>query len=661
MNPPGPTPARLALATAVLAALAWPLAHAQAPDAPAQAPYQDRIIAPAQLPALPADEDADTDDPDGMPRGLRMEAIASRTERGDDAYDEQGVSVGGFRETADWGTFSLDATLFRSNRDRFDGVGDGGFGGLATLWQRGFWISDRWRLDNGLGVLNTPTTPLQRSQYRFVLPTVAFAGASSEWHDDRDGLLLQGAAGRAGIYDGTRIVGFDIADGHVAALNAQWRWAPGWNGAASFLGTEGRIVPDDRGEAVLRPGDTRALYAGTAWQGDRDNVQFNLLASRLDPDSATGAWLDAGARRGRYTHNYGAFRLGEDLAWGAYPISNDVQGGYYRLGYQYARWTWNAGLDAIDSISGAGFDGLYASSFARYQASAALGYGGSLNLRHGARDTGYSAQAFVDRRGWGQTRWQFDTAHGNGNDSWQFGVDQALPLREGNRLSASLSYGSLDYGHGASRTTTVAVYGGRDLGSRVSIDGSARWTHGDGDGAIRGTDFNIGVDCELTRRWSLTAAFYQSLGSQRSPFVIDPLATAQPFISFPRDRSVFLSLRYERNAGQPQGLLGAGAAGGPAGSVGGSVFLDDNGDGVRNASELPAQNVTVVLDGRYAVRTDSLGNFAFPRVSAGSHVLSVVADNLPLPWSLRDGDAERRVEVGVRQAAVADFGARRQP
>ena len=570
--------------------------------------------------------------------------------------------MGGFRETPDWGTFSLDATLLNSNRDRFDGVGDGGLGGLVTLWQRNFWINGRWRLDNGFGVLNTPATPLQRDQYRFYLPTVAFAGASSEWHDDSAGLLLQGAVGRAGIYTGTRVVGFDIADGSAAALNAQWRWAPGWTGSASFLGTQGRIVPDDRGEAVFEHGDTRALYAATAWQGARDKLQFNLLSSRGDSVSAAGAWIDASAQRGRYAHNYGAFRLGEDLAWGAYPISNDIQGGYYRISYQYARWTWNAGLDAIGSISGKGFDGLYASSFARYQASAALGYGGSLNLRHGTGKTGYSAQAFVDRRNdWGQTRWQLDRAYGNGNDSWQIGVDQAFPLREGNRLSASLSYGSLDHGNGASRTIIASLYGGRNLGDSVSIDGSARWTHGNGEGAIRGSDVNIALNWRMASRWSLTTAFYQNLGSQRSPFVIDPLVTEQPFVSFPRDRSLFLTLRYERNAGRPQGMLGGVAGNGPAGSVAGSVFLDDNGDGVRNASEQPAQNVTVLLDGRFAVRTDSLGNFAFPRVSTGSHVLTVVPDNLPLPWSLRDGDAQRTVQVDVRGTARVDFAARRQP
>lgn len=656
MNSTGSPAARHALAAAILAVLASP------PCAQAQEPYRDRIIAPSQLQALPPDEDADEDDASGPPRGFHVEFLASRTERGDDAYDEQGISAGGFRETSKWGSFSLDATLFNSNRDRFDGIGDGGIGGLVTLWQRNFWINDRWHLDNGFGVLNTPATPLQRNQYRFYLPTVAFAGLSSEWHDDSAGLLLQGAAGRAGIYTGTRVVGFDIADGNVAAFNAQWRWAPGWTGGASFLGTQGRIVPDDRGEAMFERGDTQALYAATAWQGTRDNVQFSLLSSHGDSGSAAGAWIDASARRGRYAHNYGAFRLGEDLAWGAYPISNDVQGGYYRINYQYARWTWNAGLDAIDSISGKGFDGLYASSFARYQASSSLGYGGSLNLRHGAGDTGYSAQAFVDRQGdWGQTRWQLDRAQGNGNDSWQVVVDQAFPLREGNRLSASLSYGSLDYGFGASRTTIVSLYGGRDIGDRVSIDGSARWTRGNGEGAIRGSDVNVALNWRMSSRWLLTTAFYQSLGSQRSPFIIDPLVTEQPFVSFPRDRSLFLTLRYERNSGRPQGMLGGAAGDGPAGAVAGSVFLDDNDDGLRNASEQPAQNVTVLLDGRFAVRTDSLGNFAFPRVATGSHVLTVVPDNLPLPWAVRDGDAQRTIQVDVRGTARADFAARRQP
>ncbi|MFC3717255.1 carboxypeptidase-like regulatory domain-containing protein [Luteimonas soli] len=655
---------RLALAIAIAGSLSMGAARAQEAAGAAQEPYVDRIISPQQLQPLPPEDDETADDT-GLPRSFRIEAVASRNEYGDDSFDEQGLSIGGFRETASWGAFSLDATVFHSDRRRFNGLGanDGDIGGLATLWQRNLYLGNGWRVDNGLGVLNTPAPPLQRSQYRFFLPTVAFAGASSEWHSAGNGLLLQGGFGRAGVYTGTRVVGFDVADGNVAALGAQWQWAPQWTGAASFLGTHGRIVPDDLGEPVFEPGDTQALYAAAAWQGERDRAQFNVLGSDGDPGSATGAWIDIDSVRGRYRHNFGAYRLGQGLAWGALPINNDVEGGYYRIGYQYGRWNWNAGLDGIHSLSGDGFDGLYASGYVRYQASSTLGYGGSLNLRD-AMDTSHSLQLFLDKQtGWGQTRVQVDEASSGGrSDSWQVSLDQAFPLRQGTRLSASIAHGSLHYDDDidATTTTTLALYGGRELTDRLTVDGSARWTHGNGSEAFRGTDLNIGLNWRVTPRWSLSAAFYQSRGSRRSPFILDPLVTGTPFISLPRNRSVFLTLRYELSAGRPQGVIG-GAPGGPTGTVAGSLFLDDNGDGVRGASEQAAANVTVLLDGRFAVRTDSLGNFEFPRVAAGSHTLTVVPDNLPLPWFVAPGDAQRTVQVRVRQATRVDIGARRQP
>lgn len=660
-------PDRLALALAIAACLTTCMARAQdAANAVAGDAYADRIIAAQQLQELPPEED-DLADTDGLPRSFHAEAIFSRNEYGEDAFDEYGVSTGGFWQTPSWGTFSLDATLFESDRQRFDGSGDadGGFGGSATLWQRDLYLDGGWRLNNGLGVLNTPAPPLLRNQYRFFLPTVTFAGASSEWTRQDNGLLLQGAFGRAGLYSGTRVVGFEIADGDVGALGAQWQWAPQWTGAASFLATHGRIVPDGQGEAVFEQGDTRALYAATAWQGERERVQFNLLGSDGDLGSATGAWIDASAVRGRYLHNYGVYRLDEGLSWGALPINNDVEGGYYRIAYQYARWSWNAGIDDIRSLSDTGFDGLFATGYLRYQASSTLGYGGSFNLRN-ATDASYSGQLFADKRtSWGQSRLQLDQAGGDGqsSDSWQVALDQSFPMQQGARLSASVAYGSLRYAGDdsadATRTVTLALYGGRDLSDRLSIDGTARWTDGSGSEAFRGTDFNIGLNWRLSPRWSLNAAFYQSQGSRRSPFILDPLVTETPFISLPRNRSAFLTLRYERNAGRPQGVIG-GAPDGPAGSMSGSLFLDENDDGQRAASEQPAANVTVVLDGRYSVRTDSLGNFAFQRVAAGPHTLTVVPDNLPLPWFVPDDLSSRSVEVKVRQDTHVEIGARRQ-
>src|SRR3546814_21083556 len=131
--------------------------------------------------------------------------MASRSEYGEHSFDEQGISVGGFRQTASWGTFSLDATLFHSDRQRFTGLdgNDDGFGGLVTLWQRDLYLDGGWRVNNGLGVLKTTAPPLQRNQYRFVLPTVAFAGTSRGRIHDARNLLLPGAFARAGISPGT--------------------------------------------------------------------------------------------------------------------------------------------------------------------------------------------------------------------------------------------------------------------------------------------------------------------------------------------------------------------------------------------------------------------------------------------------------------------------
>jgi hypothetical protein len=676
--PEGPRMRRLALALAVAAALsttgaaaaqvARPATSASAPSAapatnnaprssapapPTAAPYRDRVIAPDRLAPLPPDEDAPASADAGLPRSLRVELSASRNERDDDAFDEHGVAVNGFWESADLGGFSLDATLFRSDRERRRG--NDAFGGSATLWQRGLALDGGWRADNGLGVLNTPALPLLRTQPRFFLPTAPFAGASTDW--SRGGTRWHAAFGRAGLYTGARVAGFDPADGHVGALGAQWAWSPAWTGAVSGLATEGRIVPDALGEATLLPARTRAVHATAAWQDARDRVQLNLLGSDGDRGRADGAWIDASLRRGRHVHGLGVFRLDPQLRWGALPINNDVEGGYYRLGYQYGRWVWNLGIDRIASVSGTGFDGWYGSGFARRQASPTLGYGASLSLRR-APAWSHSAQLFADwRHGHGQTRLQLDQADGgSGATSWQLGLDHAFDLREGARLSASAAYGELAQENGGrTGTTTLALDGGRDFGDGLSIDGTVRWLSADGVLARRGLDLHLTANWRLAPHWTLASTLYQNRGSQRSPFVLDPLVTEVPFISVPRERAAFLTLRYEREAGRPRGVIG-GAPGAASGSIRGSVFFDDNGDGVRAASEQPAANITVVLDGRYSVRTDSAGEFEFPRVAVGPHRLAPQADNLPLPWTF-DAGAERAIEVRVRDSVRLDIGA----
>ena len=623
-------------------------------------PYRDRIIAPERLATLPADEDEDNTT-SGPPRAVHLELIAHRSRFAGERSVELGAAFGGFWDTDDFGAISADALLFRSDRER-----DGGdrWRGSATLWQRGLPMPGGWSVNNGLGVLNTPMPGLLREQYRFFLPSVPMLGASSEWIQRSRGLQLQAAIGRGGTYNGARINGFEPGNGTVATIGAQWTWSKQWTGAASLLVTDGRIVPDDQGLPAFQNGQTRALVFGNRWQGARDSLGVNLQASDSDGQQAAGVWLDARADRGRFSHRYGAFYLQPDLAWGAWPINNDVRGGYYRVDFNRARWSWNAGIDRIDSISGTGFDGWYGNAFLRYQASPRLGYGGGLSARDssGGSDSAQALQLFVDTRTrLGQTRLQFDRAQAERNaDSWQFLVDHALNMREGSRLSVSAGIGELANGQSAaSRTMTLATYGGFDLTDDFSLDGTVRWSRSDGDDDnAHGLDLNLGWRWRVASRWTLLGNLSQSRGSRRSPFALDPVTNQPVFETLPHDRAVYVSLRYDYSAGRARQVLG-GAPGAASGRIIGSVFLDENADGVRSATEQPAANITIVLDDRYSVRTDDQGRFVFERVAVGAHGIEAIPDNLPLPWSIDDEQARRRLQVDVRGDASVDIGAQR--
>src|SRR5688572_21385118 len=87
-------PARAVLA-ALVAVHVFQVASGAEPASvpePAPAPYRDRIIDAASLPPLAPDEEDELDTAQGLPRSLRVEAIASVSERGDDALHEDGVA-----------------------------------------------------------------------------------------------------------------------------------------------------------------------------------------------------------------------------------------------------------------------------------------------------------------------------------------------------------------------------------------------------------------------------------------------------------------------------------------------------------------------------------------------------------------------------------------
>ena len=166
---------------------------------------------------------------------------------------------------------------------------------------------------------------------------------------------------------------------------------------------------------------------------------------------------------------------------------------------------------------------------------------------------------------------------------------------------------------------------------------------------------NVGLVWRISPRWSLVASYYDNRSDVQPFATIAPLVPVEALLPTPRDRAVFLTVRYADHAGTPVAPLG-GLAGAGAGIVVGYIWYDANEDGRRAANEAPAANVTVLLDGRFAVRTNSDGRFEFPFVAAGPHSLVVVPDNLALPYAI-EGDGRRDVIVRTRETTSIDIPA----
>ena len=163
-------------------------------------------------------------------------------------------------------------------------------------------------------------------------------------------------------------------------------------------------------------------------------------------------------------------------------------------------------------------------------------------------------------------------------------------------------------------------------------------------GSERNYNASLGLDWNPLPQWTLQL---QWLRNRIQPGSDNPLA---PFV---KEDVVQLTARYEDTAGSPYPRVSGGRSG--SGRIVGSVFYDENGDGVRQANERGAPGVQVILDERQAAVTDNDGRFQFSLVPAGTHRLRPLVERVPLPWGLQD-DSPREVRLDVRGDARMDIG-----
>jgi hypothetical protein len=223
--------------------------------------------------------------------------------------------------------------------------------------------------------------------------------------------------------------------------------------------------------------------------------------------------------------------------------------------------------------------------------------------------------------------------------------------------------GRYENGFASSNQFALAATGGGDLAPNLGLDLNLQWISASGEAQPTTLSGNLSLSWRFLPQLALIVNAYRSQSRSRTEF--SPLNSASvqsPIDSAPsllqaNERGAYVILRFETRAGSMAAPLG-GMTGGGAGTISGLVFLDGNEDGRFTALEQSVPNVTVILDGRFSVRTDANGRFEFPMVAAGRHVITVLPDNVPLAWHLPN-DGRSEVEVTVRGSVNVDIGAQR--
>jgi hypothetical protein len=618
--------------------------------------YQDRLIDGGTLAADVSFGDPRLMDPDGWSRTFRAEGITSRVSRDGVDQDEHGLRLAGMIDTPNHGAITLDANLRSS--DGYAYGSDTGY--TVSLYQIGMPMNGHWRVNNAIGVGSSPAVDLARNQQRFWVPSTLQDGMAAEWRK-AGALQLHASFGSPGLLTGIYVPTFEDLGGEQVSAGVQWNGAGSWSAAVQAVNAEDVSL----GLGPLNSTHTRSgtsVFGAVGW-GERDlRAQLNLVQSSPDGmDGGIGAWLDAAIQRNRVRHTLGAFHFDPDLYWGHQTLASDFQGGYYRAAFDSRRWTLDGGVDYLMPVEGEGDSTLFGTGYARYQVSSRLGLGGGGNVREDAA-TAWSVFGFVDlANGLGIGRAQVDYAMDDLRERTQLTLNQTWDTPAGTRLGSSLIVGRDSYLEEAATTIGLAVNGGGDLRSNLAVDVNARWDNVDGRERTDNLLATVALNWRFARGWTVGANYYVSQNTWRAPLGITSPIDELPLFAERRtdDQGYYVSVRYEWQAGSRATPLGGAGTGTGSGSVHGFLFLDENDNGLMDAGEPGAPNVTVLLNGRFPTRTNAEGRFEFPSVAAGDHELRVVPDNIPLPWTVTD-DGRTRIEIGVRERTFVALAARRQ-
>jgi hypothetical protein len=597
-----------------------------------QPKYVDRVIEGLATESEPDDEAAATQDREGWPRFLRME-----TRLGTNPYTPNttstGVTLAGAVDTPNHGTLSFDLQLLLDD-------GSNSF----TLRQRGLPVDGGWEINNEAGV-TTPLAPaLMRAPSRVFVPWVATIGATTEWLNRDAGTQWLASIGDVGTTEGYPVSGFHKTTGRLTTLGGQQNigsWA-----------LAGRYARADDVRSIVSNGNTSGDSAQFALRHatQTSSTQGNVVASTIarSGETRTGAWIDSEWRVGSSRYGAGAYRLDRDLDWAGQAMPADIEGIYGKGVWQALRWSADANVDVMRDLSGAHDTGILLSGSGRWLQTRTLNFGAGASLRD---YNGRSGTVYADthwQNDWGQSSLRAEASDYRYERTSRATLDHAWLLSAGWVLNTSLTGGWNKYFDRSGSLWGAAASFVAPIGQSLRLQGSATTEKRDAGGDQ--STANLTLLWQLAPRWAVEGNVTYSQGRPDLPHRIDPLAPLPILPTLPYNQTTaYVVLRYFAQAGSSSVPLG-GLRGGGGGSIQGVVFFDTNRDGVQQANELGAPGVTIYLEGRYAVRTDSQGRFEFPFVSPGPRTLTVLNETLPLPWEIGD-KADVKVDVVVRDTA----------
>jgi hypothetical protein len=671
-----------------------PVAQVESVPAPE---YVDKLM--QGVPAVPelAEDETGGFDSTGKPRALRIETRAQSlsTDQGSDT--SAWVNLRGAMDTANYGAFSLDASvrLFDHNSQLRQGAG-----ASFSLYQNLMPLRGGWYASQGLGVIQTLSPRLAGQQASFFVPTRLVEGASTQWTNEGSGLTVQLSGGETGSFSSTgqgsfygtgdRVgtVGFELKPagrGGVSLLPAGWSYSAM---ASTATGSVSQTLPG-LGVQTGEPAGT-SVFQSLRWESPSAFVQGNLIASRNADLAAlsngatggaqalrAGAWVDGALLSGEVAQRWGLNHLEPNLSWQGIALGGNSEGGYYRWSNLGLRTQVEAQVSALQPVdaSAGGTTLNQVGVSVRHYVDQQLGIGGVVQISDGTTSAAQVVGYAELKRPWADVRLQagVETSGGrivvrriSSDQGWQLPVGQRLSTSE---ALTSNSAGAQDvtgvFIGDTGTSLELAVAGGLDVGTRLALDVNARVSLPLDSQASRIYNVSASGLWRFAQGWSLAAA----LGLSRSSG-LTIANTASPIPTLPgtftsysypatNSRDLWVTLRYDFQAGSaavPIGLGGRAGAGG--GSIEGVVYLDDNHNGRLDALEVRQANVSVMLDGRYTTRTDAQGRFEFPFVAPGPHAVQVVAETLPLPW-MPARPEPLRVEVEPREVTRVEIGATR--